>query len=206
MKRLFVTAILVAAAAGSVPAADPPKFDAAAAARLLAPFLDEQAFAIARIDAASIDVDAAAEKLAKYTGQPEQEVRTVRRVARDFQARLARAGGHELFAVFSVADLPRPGPFVIAPAAGRAEAAAVTDELAVSKMETTDVFGGVAFAGSTRTRNRLRGLVATPRPDLAAALAGSGAAQALIVFSLSDDQRRVAAELYPKLPSALGGR
>src|SRR5262249_2738716 len=49
-------------------------------------------------------------------------------------------------------------------------------------------------------------LVPTPRPDLAAALAGAGSAQALMVFSLSDDQRRVAAELYPKLPSALGGR
>jgi len=206
MKRLLLTVCLAATSVVALPAAGQPKFDAAAAARLLAPFLDEQAFAIARIDAAGIDVDAAADKLAKYTGQPDEDVRKIRRVARDFQARFTRAGGHEFYAIFSVADLPRPGPFVLAPAAGRADAAALKEALADLNMETTDVIGGVAFAGSTRTRDRLRALVPTPRPDLATAIAGAGTAQILMVVSLSDDQRRVAAELYPKLPPALGGR
>jgi hypothetical protein len=206
MKHVLATLLLAITAALTLPAADPPKFDAAAAAKLLAPFLDEQTFATVRIDVASIDVDAAAEKLAKYTGQPDEEVRKVRRIARDFQARFTRAGGHEFYAVVSIADLPRPGPFVLAPAAGRADAAALKEALADLSMETTDVIGGVAFAGSKRTLERLRGVAPTARPDLAAALAGAGSAQALAVFSLSDDQRRVVAELFPKLPDALGGR
>src|SRR5262245_44251801 len=206
MKRLFVTVLFVTTAALALPAADPTKFDAAGAARLLAPFLDEQTAAIVRLDAAGIDVDAAAEKLARYTGQADEEVRKVRRVARDFQARFTRAGGQEFYAVVSVADLPRPGPFVLAPAAGRGDAAALKDALADLNMETTDVIGGVAFAGSKRTLERLRGLTSTPRPDLAAALGGAGNAQALALLSLSEDQRRIIAELFPKLPNALGGR
>jgi hypothetical protein len=206
MKRLYALAILTAAAALSALAADPPKFDAAAATKMLAPFLDEQTVAVARFEAAGIDVDAAADKLAKYVGASEDEVRQIRRVARDFQARFTRAGGQDLYAVLSVADLPRPGPFVLAPAVGRADPAALKVALGDLNMETTDVIGGVAFAGSKRTLERLRSLVSTARPDLAAALAGAGNAQALAVLSLSQDQRRIVAELFPKLPNELGGR
>src|SRR5438876_7469566 len=116
MKRLFLTTCLAAVGMISLPAADPPKFDAAAAAKLLGPFLDEQTFAVAHVDAAAVDLDAAAEKLAKYTGQPTEDLTQARRIARDFQARFTKAGGRELYVVFSIADLPHPGPFVLAPA------------------------------------------------------------------------------------------
>ena len=130
MKRLFLTTCLAAVGMISLPAADPPKFDAAAAAKLLGPFLDEQTFAVAHVDAAAVDLDAAAEKLAKYTGQPTEELTQARRIARDFQARFTKAGGRELYVVFSIADLPHPGPFVLAPAPVGADAAALQNVLA----------------------------------------------------------------------------
>ena len=41
---------------------------------------------------------------------------------------------------------------------------------------------------------------------MAAALAAAGGAQAQVVFIPGDDQRRIAAELFPTLPKELGGR
>jgi hypothetical protein len=206
MKRLLLSMCVAAVGILSLPAVDPPKFDAAAAARLLAPFMDEQILAVARVDAAAIDVDAAADKLARYAGLPEDQVVQLRRDARDFQARFTRAGGRELYVVFSVADLPRHGPFVLAPAPAGGDVAAIQKALGDLKMETTDAIGGVAFAGSKAARERLRTIVPAVRPELTAALAASAGSQAVLVLSPSDDQRRIAAELFPKLPNELGGR
>src|SRR5439155_18568452 len=173
MKRLVVTLILATVAVAPLPAADPPKFDAAAAAKMLAPFIDEQTFAVARLDAAGIDLDAAAAKLARYTGQADEDLAQPRRMARDFQARFTRAGGRELYVVFSIADLPRHGPFVLAPAAAGADMDAIQKALGDLKLETTDVIGGVAFAGSNASRERLRTPTSAIRPELEAALAAT---------------------------------
>jgi Protein of unknown function (DUF1559) len=206
MRPLLTAVLLFAAAALQLPAADPPAFDAAAAAKLVAPFLDEQTIAVARFDLAAIDVDAAANKLATYTGQAADEIAEPRRLARDFQARFTKAGGRELYLVFSIADLPRHGPFVLAPAGAGANAAALKNVLGDLRLDTTDVIGGIAFAGGKDARERLRGLTPAARPDLDAALAAAGGAQAQFVVIPGEDQRRVAAELFPRLPAELGGR
>src|SRR5207247_5525711 len=70
----------------------------------------------------------------------------------------------------------------------------------------TDWIGGVASAGSNATRERLRTPTSAIRPELAAALAATGAAQAQLVISPSEDQRRIVTELFPKIPPELGGR
>src|SRR5262249_46519757 len=123
---------------------------------------------------------------------------------RDALARFRQAGVLELYAVLSLADIPGPGPFVLVPLEGGANADAVRQALAVLGTETTDTINGVVFAGGRSTRERLR-LKPSARPDLEPALAAVAQSPVQLVLVPGPDQRRVAAELLPKLPPELGG-
>src|SRR5439155_10257260 len=117
-----------------------------------------------------------------------------------------KAGARELYAVVSVADLPAPGPFLLAFTDGDPDAA--RQVLAELRLETAEVIPGregVVFAGPKAARARLRGLKASPRPELEKALAATAGAAAQAVIVPGEDLRRVAAEALPKLPKELGG-
>src|SRR5687767_12846971 len=118
-------AVLILAAAAPLRAADPPPFDAAAAAKLLAPFVDAQTLAVARVDVAAIDLDAATDTLAKYAGQGPRGLGRARPGGRRFPARFTRAGGRGAFVILRAAGLPTPGPVVVVPAPPGADKAAL---------------------------------------------------------------------------------
>src|SRR5207249_1659474 len=112
MKRLVQSTVVLVALA--LPLAAAVRFDPADAARRLAPFLDEQAVAVARADLTTLDVDDLFDRAGKLTGLPAAQLAEPRRHVRDVLARLRKAGARELYAVVSVADLPAPGPFLLA--------------------------------------------------------------------------------------------
>src|SRR5262245_37725013 len=92
-----------------------PRFDPAARAAAIAPFLDGQALAVVRLDLTRADVDALATKFAalakidaKQLAEPKKEL------AARVQA-LTKAGAGEVFAVFSLAGDPMEEPVMVVP-------------------------------------------------------------------------------------------
>jgi hypothetical protein len=197
--RIIAATFAVVLLAALSPSAEP-----AATAKLVAPYLDDQAFAIAHVDLASLDVDAAVERFAKLAGVNVQQLADPRRAVREAVAAFRKAGANELYAVLSVADLPNPGPFVLVPRAGTND-----DELKAALLvvgnETVEPLDGVMFAGSKKALDRLRGLKPAARPDLGAALEAVAGSPVQIVLVPSDEQRRIVAELMPALPKEVGG-
>jgi hypothetical protein len=181
------------------PAAEP-----AATAQFVAPYLDDQTIAVAHVDLAGLDVDAAVERFAKVAGIDVQLLAVPRRSAREAVAAFRKAGAKDLYAVFSVADLPNPGPFVLVPRAG-ANDAELKSALAILGNETVEPLDGVMFAGGKATRERLRTLKPAARPDLEAAFQAVAGSPVQIAFAPGDDHRRIVAELMPALPKEAGG-
>jgi hypothetical protein len=200
----LAAALLVAALAVPLPAADAP-FDAATAAWRLAPFLDEQAFAVARVDLTGLNLNDIADRLARLTGLDAGQFAPARRAARDVTDRFRQAGARELYAVVSLADLPMPGPFVLVPLGEGANADEVRRALSVLGTETVETIHGVVFAGGKAARERLRGLKPAARPGLESALAAVAATPVQLVFVPGPDLRRIVEETMPKLPPQVGG-
>jgi prepilin-type processing-associated H-X9-DG protein len=199
-----LTATAFAALAVPLPAAG-AKLDAAAVARRLAPFLDDQVVAVVRLDLAALNVDEVADRLGNLLGLDPQQTAPPRRAAAEFVASVRRAGAGELYAVLSLADFPMPGPFVLVPLGDGAKADEVRQSLVVFGKETVETIDGVVFAGGRAARARLRGLKPSARPGLEPALAAVADAPVQVVFVPGPDLRRVVGELTPQLPNELGG-
>jgi Protein of unknown function (DUF1559) len=204
MNRFRALAIFTAVAVLPASAADTP-FDANAAAKLVAPFLDEQAFGVARLDLSAVDIDEWADKITKWTGMPAKDLAEARKGMRDMHAQLRKAGASEVYAVLSLADFPMPGPFVLVTSGAGADTASIARVLEGLNMESTWVKDGVVAAGPKKSIERLKSLTPSPRPDLATALGAIPGASAQLVITPSADQRRVLEESAPKLPADLGG-
>src|SRR5437868_4673751 len=111
MKKLvaFFAVLLILAPAWS---GEPEKI-----AKTISPFLDEQAFAVVRIDLATVDLDAVLRK-AVGLGLP---VKEMEQLVKHWHGEIVKAGAREGFAVWSLAD--RLGePFVDIPTKGEEEA------------------------------------------------------------------------------------
>ena len=196
--QVLVAAAICAAIPCESPGGEP-------VAKIVAPYLDDQTVAIAHLDLAGIDVDAAVERIATATGIDAKMLADPRRSIREGLAMFRKAGATDLYAVLSLADLPNPGPFLLAPRAGVND-----DELktALSFMrggQTVEPLDGVMFAGSKSARDRLRTLKPAPRPDLETAWQSVAGSPMQIAFIPGEDHRRVFTEMIPTLPKEIGG-
>src|SRR4051812_49421533 len=167
MHRISAVALALALAQ-PVSAAD--QFDADARARAVAPFVDEQTVGVARVDLTRIDADALLARVAEAAKLEAEEVEGAKRALRGWVAGLTRAGAKELYAVFSLADLPTQPPFVVVPLGSRADATDVRRELGRGKAFEHlrfETVGRAVVGGSEATLKRLRSLKPAPRPELA---------------------------------------
>jgi hypothetical protein len=177
---------------------------AADAAAAIAPYLDDQTVAVAHIDLSAVEVDAAVARITKAAGLPPQQIAGPKEGIKKALAGFRDGGARELYFVFSMADLPFPGPFVIVPRTGGNDAA-LKSALAVLGMQEVEPLGNVMFAGGKQSLERLRKLKAAARPDLEPAFAAVPGAALQVALVPSADQRRVASEMLPTLPKELGG-
>jgi hypothetical protein len=206
MYRILAVALALALAP---PAAAADRFDPDARAAAIAPFVDPQTVVVAHADLARIDLDGLVRQVAAAGELDAQEAEALRRELGSWLPDLTRAGGKELYAGFSLADLAaRPPFFVVVPLAAGADAAAVRRELGRGKalealrFETRD---RAVVGGSAATLKRLGALRPGPRPELARAFAAAGDTAAQVVLLPPADTGRVLDELLPTLPPELGG-
>jgi hypothetical protein len=177
---------------------------AADATSFVAPYLDEQTVAVAHVNLAALDADAAVERFAKVAGIDPKQLAGPGREFREGVAAFQKAGATDLYAILSMADIPQPGIFVIVPRGGAndSELKAALGKLGTQVVELLD---GVMFAGGKPTLDRLRNLKPARRPNLETAISAVSGSALQIVLTPSDDQRRVVSELMPMLPKEVGG-
>lgn len=180
------------------------KFDAAAAAKTIAPFIDDETLAVVRIDVARLNVDAVLAELKKLVPVPMEEVAKAQPLAdkavRDFKA----AGGQEAYVVVSLRDLPRNPPLIVVPVAAGGDAAAMQAML-------RNFLGGAARSGDAVIASqpavieRARAIAPHNRPELQAAFAAAGDSLVQVLLLPTDDNRRVIEQTMPELPPQVGG-
>ncbi|HEX5269925.1 MAG TPA: DUF1559 domain-containing protein [Gemmataceae bacterium] len=201
MHKLFALALALAVA---LPAAGA---DGDARAKPIAPFLDEQTFAVARLDLTRLDAGALAGVLVDLGGVPADDAADVKESADRWLGAFTRAGGKELFVVFSLADMPH-FPFVLVPLGEGADAKALSGLLnlpGVPEGPREKVGDNVLFAGGAAARERLRSLKRASRPELAKALAAAGDGALQVALIPPPSLTRVVGEMMPQLPREAGG-
>ena len=103
------------------------KFDPDACAKAVAPYLDDQTFAVLHVDLTAVDVDALAAKAAGLRKVDADALPFPRRqLAADGQV-ATDAGARDLYVVVSLADVPERPPFVVMPLEKRREPKAGRD-------------------------------------------------------------------------------
>jgi hypothetical protein len=191
-------------ASAAIVALTSPAADAPSAAKVVAPYLDEQTVAVAHVNLAAVDFNAAVQRAAKLVHVNAEQLTEPLQPARDRLAALRKAGAHDLYAVLSVADIPDPGPFVLVPR-GEANGDELKQALQGLGCQVVEPLDGAMFGGAKSTLDRLRGLKPAARQDLDAAFAAVQDATIQVAIVPSDEQRRIVAEGVPSLPPQMGG-
>jgi hypothetical protein len=180
------------------PGATPPALTA---------LLDEQTFAVVRIDFAQVFGGDLLTRLAESAGVPADELSGYRQQAERAAAAFAKAGGKEVYVVASMADAPELLFFVVplGPGADEKALGGLFGEARFFPNQQVAKVGGSLVCAAPKALARLR----TLRPAAPAELAHSdpfakpAALEALLL--ISPDNRRVFEELLPELPPDLGG-
>jgi Protein of unknown function (DUF1559) len=180
--------------------------DTDARARRVAPFLDEQTFAVAHLDMTKLDAEALARALVDLGGMPADEATNGKASADRWFTAFAKAGGKELIVVFSLADFPE-FPFVLVPLGEGADARALSGLLDILGIPAgpREKVGDVLFAGSTVAHQRLRTRKPVARPELAKAFAAAGDGAVQLALIPPPHLARVIDEMMPLLPKEIGG-
>ena len=183
---------------------------AAAKAAVIAPYLDDQTLAVARIDLRQLDpveLVKTAGRLAPPTDTdfPKQLAKLEQNAKGALQA-LSTTGVSELYVVFSLADLPKEPFFVVAPLKADADAQKAVPLLRqLLRSEEADARPGVVILGKKSTVERLKTLRPAARPEVVRGFERAGDAALTLVICPSDDTRRVLREMLPRLPDEVGG-
>jgi Protein of unknown function (DUF1559) len=211
MHRFAVLLPLLLSLAAPVHAAD-RKFDPVAAAKVIAPFLDDRTVAVVHVDLTRLDVDAIAKRLADLANIKVEEIEEKKAVSDTLQA-LLKAGAKDLFVVVSVSDLPTDMPFLVLPVEKDADAKAILELLpkpvGLHSYGTLpyrfEQIGKAVVGGGEWTRKRLKTLKPEARPEVAKAFAASGDGVARAVLFATTDTRKILEETLPTLPPEVGG-
>lgn len=179
----------------------------------VAPFLDEQAVVVVHADLAKISLASAVEYFQTRLNHPVDK--TFLAAARQWDDALqasARAGGKDVYAVCSLADLNFPAEqlplFVLVPLGPGSDEAALRKAwktIAENRRCVVERLSNVLFVGPEPIRQRLQHVRPDARPELAAAFAATGDAAVQVVLTLPSYTRRVVEELMPAIPAPLGG-
>ena len=119
--KMYIALALAASALALPASAAERKFDADACAKAVAPYLDEQTFAVLHVDLTAVDVDALAAKAAELAKVDADAVPFPRKEAAAAVKALTDAGARDVYVVVSLADVPERSPFLVIPLAKDAD-------------------------------------------------------------------------------------
>jgi hypothetical protein len=175
--------------------------EAARRAQLLTPLLDNDTFAVIRVDVEKIDIPSAyalAEQvpdLLTVNSYFPPKVEAAAGMAKAFRA----AGGKDFYVLLGIHDFNEFFPSAIVPLAPGADPDALAK---VARSQATERLGEVLFSGSHKTLARLQALKPSPRPGFERALAAVADSAVQLVVIPTEDSRAALEQFI--LPHILG--
>ena len=203
--RTMIAVVLSLAVVVPAAAAE-KKFDPEARAERIAPYLDEQTFAVIHVDLTRVNAEALAAKIADWTKEDHQTVAREMAGFRQGLAAFKQAGGTDVFVVFSLADMPDL-PFVVVPLADGVDAQGLLRlrEQFRFPAGTAEKIGRAVVVGPRSAVARVRDLKAVAPPALVKAFAAAGDTTAQVLLLPTATSRLVVEQMMPTLPKELGG-
>lgn len=189
-------------------------FDPAARAAAVAPYLDNQAFAVAHVDLSKIKLGELRKLLVeKVPIFPKEALASMERdekLASDWIAALHKAGAQDAYVVLSLAELPQRPPFAVVRLAKDTDVDQLKKLILRGPQQedapislAIEMIGKNLVLGHATTLSRLKELKATDKPALASAFKAAGDTDAQVIVLASADTRRVLTEALPRLPAPL---
>ncbi len=201
----FVAAILIVTAVASLATATDAKFDPESLAKTVTPYLDDRTVIVAHVDTTRLEAKTITRTLAKLFGNEVRDFEPVQKRLEGLLPGFHKAGGTDLYVVFSLIDL-NEGPFFLAPlkSDGKPLTQFLKGLFRQSNQSVEQIGEAIVFGPKTAVE-RLRRPKPTARPELAKAfvVAGDGAAQVCVLPP--DVLRRALEEMLTELPEDLGG-
>jgi prepilin-type processing-associated H-X9-DG protein len=185
--------------------------------QVVAPCIDDQTFAVVRLDITKLDLDAFVNKalslVNEYSGpdtakQEQDNLKNFQVMAGAQLNDLLKAGGRDVFAVFSMYDFPYFFVAVPIHSAGDQtrlyeQIQKIAQDFKVGDIEL-HVSDRLILVGLKRTITRLKTVSSVRSPALTAGFQACANATAQAVLFPSSVQRRILAEMLPQIPSESG--
>ncbi len=201
---LLITLVAATAGAGAE-----EKPDAAVRASTIAPFLDEETFAVVHVDVTRIAVEPLLAEIIRLVPEPFGDLPQDVQEARAVLAAIIQAGGKDVYAVVTMNTPMLQGvwpvdAFLVVPLPPGADEAAIRAAFPVPE-SAKQRLGNLVVVGHSETIQRVLKMQPDPRPELAEAFAAPGDTAAQVLLIPPTYTRRVLEEAVPRLPKALGG-
>jgi len=188
--------------------ASPQGPDVAAKAAEIAPYVSEDALAVAGFDLTRWQTSASFRKILGKLADDADLSDLTSAIDGRVEA-LKKAGATSLFLVIDPTEMPGY-PIAVVPLTGGEDAKAIAEVLTNGsgspiRWPKTETIGKAVVAGSAGALARIREAKPGPRPELSAALASAANAPIRIALIPTKAQRRSIEEGFPTLPPEVGG-
>ena len=204
----YIAAALAACALALPASAAERKFDPEAAAKAVAPYLDDRVVAVLHVDLTAVDVNAIAAKVADLAKADADALPFPRKEAADAVKLWTDAGARDVYFIVSLADAPERPPVIVIPLEKGVDAKALTGAIDKSHFSGLHHFvqlGDALVGGQDATLKRLRDSKPFAPPDLAKAFAAAGGGAAQLAVLPPKDASKIIDEVMPTLPAEVGG-
>src|SRR5579872_2472151 len=184
-------------------------FDADAAAKAIAPFLDERAVVVAHVDLTRVDVDAVAAWIVKLTKIKPDAIAQQQQFLADAVKALTKAGAKDTYFVLTIQQRGDDSLFAIVPVEAGADAGKIGDAFTTmfkgDRVIGVDTINKSVVVGSAGTRQRLKTLKPVARPEVAKAFTAVGDGVAHAVLFAGPEVRAEIEKEVKELPPDIGG-
>jgi hypothetical protein len=212
MKSRLITcaAVFLLTLATSPAARAAEKYDPAALAKTIAPYLDEGTLFVAHADMTRIDLLPAVTRVKQLfprMGTPAEQAAAMADVdraiaaAQKWIADFTKAGGRDIFAVVSMSGFPDSPILIVVPVEKGGDAQAIVKLLGppdpADATATAQVRDNVILWARKTTLDHLANIKPTPYPDLAKIFQAAGDTAVQALYVPSPDTRKVLAEMLP---------
>jgi len=202
-----VLLLALTAAAGTTQAQE--KFDPAARAKTIAPFIDEQTILVVHADLSRVKIGRLFDELVEWMPQMKEQIDLPKMAVAGALSSFAQAGGKDVYVLLSLADVaiapPHELPLTfIVPLPEGADGKAMASVLGAIPLEAKERLGGVFVVGSRAALERVKQGKPDARPELTKAFEAAGDTTAQLLLLPPKYTRRVIEELMPILPKIIG--
>ncbi|MBN1591589.1 MAG: DUF1559 domain-containing protein [Pirellulales bacterium] len=192
-------------------------FDAAARAKAIAPFIEEETVLLVRVDVSRIDADVVMDWVARAVPELEPNYPNVRKQYRSMLAAIAKANVRELYYGMTLAGplSDKQTVFAVVPLPEGTDRRAAARDLSQGKLlrelgkghlyAHVARKGNALVAGTRETVERLAKLQPDVRPELEKAFEAAGDTTVQVLLLPPKHTARTFEEMMPELPKKVGG-